>query len=391
MSKLGDAGFQPVGGWDRQTSSAARRLRNWRRQQGYGPDRLSLSNFDYAANTKRMAANRKAAYKARQLQNRRKRQGEKYNNGYIGDDVFTLVHRNPAVEKMMKGSSVNYMEARGALRGQTTASNRQVYIMFPFLQGVRADVATPGGYGTSMDELSNAMGSALTGTSSSRIFIEKMDVDLRMTNATTQTVYMTIYDLISKRDIQYGSVNAYPDSCWANGLNQSNNFTTVNGVVCGGQVPSDVGAVPYEASSFSELYRIARRHTLQLQPGGNHLHKIRRILNYLVPRSRFSTAVTNTANYITTDDTLNVAKISQFILITFYSMPANDTASKTSVGTPNCAVDFTWTFRAKVRYIVDTNTNTTVITNTLTTPATLGASTSTIAEGASNVIQMATA
>lgn len=320
----------------------------------------------------------------RTITKKRKRSG-KSQSGMEGRSFCKKNHSNKRVARMRKMCSPSDVEANGGIR-LDAAQNQQQYGFFPFF-ACASDNANGSGRGTSIDEMVDSLNSLNTYDARSRTIFKGFNVDMTMTNCTTQTIVCKILDIVPRHDICIGDgLRNQPTAAWINGLATADIAGTTNGTTYVNPLITDIGQMPYSATLFTEHYKVISQKVLQIEPGGNHRHCVQRKLDLLLPKVRWNNGPAS--NSRSAYDLYQLAKITHTVLVIFYAMPANDAADKTRVGVPASSLDVVWHYKATGQFIYD-NTRTITRISNVVCPLLSMANPETIAEGQSTVIPMA--
>lgn len=321
----------------------------------------------------------------RTLFTRRKPRNPGTNTGYIGVSNCIRSHSNPFIRRMKPLASPCDVMSTGALRIQSN-QNEQGIGTFTYFNGPSTS-NNGAGTGTSVQELTNAMNNNTTPQPSSRTIIDGYSVDMVMTNCTTQTVNVKILDIMPRRDIPVGTVAKQdPYQAWFRGLAMTNITGSQANTFYGNEGTVTLGSTPYRSIMFTEHYKVIKQTQFQLSPGGNHRHCIKHTLNTILPKCRWFESTSNLVD--TNYDTYQIQHMTHNCIIIVWGMPVNSTLTKTNVAIPVSALDVAWSYKATARYVQDATRSTCLITNTINQLATV-ADPETIAEGNSNVINMA--
>lgn len=180
-----------------------------------------------------------------------------------------------------------------------------------------------------------------------------------------------IYDIIPRSDItNSNSLYTYPDGAW------KTSYTDQSSTNTNYQVP---GALPYSSALFTQQYIVKKVTNFVIDPGACHIHRVRVTPNKVMDREK----IYNTATYGLWKD---VSAAQMFVV---HGMPDNDSTTKTSVSTGNCAIDIVFKKEYRYSYLQDNDSNF-YATNSL--PTTYGVAEEAIIEATgavSNAMQLA--
>lgn len=228
----------------------------------------------------------------------------------------------------------NIIKSSGATRVESGSNAQGIYFQ-TFMKGQSSEP-------TSLTAVFDAAG-VYGDNPTKEIFIEYVSMKFQMTSQTTAQTKVTIYDLVSRRDLAYGDAsnnpnNLYVDSCSQVGI--SNAYAP--------------GVTPYNAPGFCSRWKVKKQKTFVLNPGQVHRHNVFRYHNWRVPRYTY-----DKNNY----DVDTLAKRTQLVMIIIQGFPCNDRDAQSLVGIAPTALDVTFQSEVKYRMIQDNSTTYQVITN----------------------------
>jgi hypothetical protein len=157
------------------------------------------------------------------------------------------------------------------------------------------------------------------------VFHKKCSVRTRFTNQDKGNVEITLYDIVSRRDMHEEEANNnYPNNVMAQGLDD---------MVGGGATSyTDLNVSPFDVQRFTTYFKVVKTTRFVMGAGQSHTHVSTIYLNKLLGQER----VNHSYNY---------AGITYFTFMVINGMPYNDSVTKTQVSTGDCAVDWVVTKR----------------------------------------------
>jgi hypothetical protein len=198
-------------------------------------------------------------------------------------------------------------------------------------------------------DLNTLVGQLTVGSTSTafQMFLEEMRQQIIMTNASTFTGKVTLYDIVPRRDCYTGSNSSDPATAFNAGL--------VHELAAG--LATDYGVTPNESALFNQMFNIVKKPTVvDLQPGASYTHEVkaypRRIMNGEI------LGLTNINGF---------RGVTVFTMIVLSGMPAHDSTTKTSVSSSGCSLDLVQTHTYKVKALMN---NTTFYKRNLNLPTT---------------------
>jgi hypothetical protein len=201
--------------------------------------------------------------------------------------------------------------------------------------GVQSVTALPFGHASDMVTLQ-----AIVSTNAGQVndmFVDEMTQRLCMTNASTFSGRVTLYDVTCRRDVYTGTSNVDPATAWNAGM--------VRELAAG--LSTDYGVIPQESKMFNQFYKIMRKPTVvDLQPGATYTHVVR-----AYPRRIMSSEVVETT-------AINGYKgVTVWTLIVLAGMPAHDSTTKTQVSTSGCSLDVVQAHDYTVKFLQANSTS----------------------------------
>lgn len=152
-----------------------------------------------------------------------------------------------------------------------------------------------------------------------QMFLQEMSQRLTMTNASTFSGKVTIYDVTSRRDVYTGTNNVDPATAWNSGL--------VRELAAG--LSTDFGTIPQQSVMFNQFYKVMRKPVVvDLQPGATYTHVVRAYPKRIMNSEVVETTAINGFKGVTV-----------WTLIVLSGMPAHDSTTKTQVSTSGCSLD----------------------------------------------------
>lgn len=155
-----------------------------------------------------------------------------------------------------------------------------------------------------------------TGQSTSKLYMRRCFAETLFTNQSNDVVHMTLYDCMARRDLTTQSTSealyATPDVAWQQGS------------VDGGATNSwkIVGSTPFQATGFTEYYKIFKVTDVDLHTGGHHRHKL-----YAKPNKMVNNDIVQTL--ITSGNTGTLGHWTSFTLVVCHGYPDNLTGGTT--------------------------------------------------------------
>lgn len=215
----------------------------------------------------------------------------------------------------------------------------------------------------SRDTLSTIGTQFSTGTSSPRRYVlDSMIGDLTLTNNSTATSEVMIYDIVCKRDIPYtqswimgagtySGYNSNPVGYWNAGVDAG------SGAPSGSNRADYIGSTPFDSQFFRDYFKVVKRTDVILQQGGSHRHAV-----VLSPRKLIDESVYGQITQY------GLKGYTMFTMVVHKGTPVSDVSGATAtIGESQLGVVQNW--RIKYFWVADT-TNTLFYQDTLTTPAT---------------------
>lgn len=116
-----------------------------------------------------------------------------------------------------------------------------------------------------------------TSVAPSRFCMKSMTADVSLTNTSTLTAFVDLYDIVCTRDVPFSQNSALsvgtPQNAWRNGLVDQQ--TEPNpGSGSGHDVYLIPGTHPTDSQLFKDFYRIKQRKSIIMAPGAMHLHHV---------------------------------------------------------------------------------------------------------------------
>lgn len=116
-----------------------------------------------------------------------------------------------------------------------------------------------------------------------RLLLHNCKIQYRMKNNTTVPIMVTLYDIISRRDVPINSpdAEANPITAWLEGMNDQNVPTsgTSNASI---DFP---GATPFQSEQFVNYFVVKRSRKFMLHAGSEHIHHVALTYNKIFSRS----------------------------------------------------------------------------------------------------------
>lgn len=285
-----------------------------------------------------------ARYKRRRVSRSKK----SFKKSYRGSNKTSkFVYRSKSSKKtrytarIMKAiSAQNTLMSNGAIR-IVAGSSQQAFSHQGWCYGAQLGSAN----GCSLTEWFSGVGSSAI---NSRAYLQKTSMDYRMINNTTNQIFVTIYDLISRTDVPYDNSQNQPTICWQASVADTGST----------MLTTDIGCTPYMGGRFGEYYKILRTRKLIMNPGEAHRHYVRTNENRFIPRYKW---IGNSSS----NDLVNIAGLTKHTLFVVSGGTANEAGITATVGTSIAALDITWQMVAKVLWCEDRLKNTTLLTNAL--------------------------
>lgn len=173
------------------------------------------------------------------------------------------------------------------------------------------------GLGGSSDLLT-AVGKLADATSTAtQMFLIDMQHQLGITNTSTYTAKVCIYDILARHDTASGAVPNVPTTAWSTGITDE--------LAAG--AATNVGNTPFMSDMFTQFWDVKRITKFDLQPGGTHTHKLA-----LHPMKKLHSELLNSI-------TGGIAGITSYSMIVFQGQAGHDSTTKTQVSTAATGLD----------------------------------------------------
>ncbi len=168
-----------------------------------------------------------------------------------------------------------------------------------------------------------------------RMLLESCTSSTIYRNQSNNDAYLTLYDVVSRRDINTADANKDPVVCWYNGLTD----TGISGTL----MQVQVGNTPFSSPKFCQFYKVLRVTHIILPAGGTHDHRVNISPMRLVNNEIWQ-------------DSYNARNLSYFTIAAFNGAPDNDVTTKTNVTTGSVAIDYVQTKQYRYTYLQDSTT-----------------------------------
>lgn len=125
-----------------------------------------------------------------------------------------------------------------------------------------------------MELNSPGVATTFTGDKISNVLYQKAVGDLTMNNIYLSNVYISIYDIVARKDVGASAIS-FPDGAWQQGATDESATAGVD----------YVGSSPWQSEVFNQFYEVKQVTNVVLGAGGTHVHKVRLRPNRLVNAS----------------------------------------------------------------------------------------------------------
>lgn len=184
----------------------------------------------------------------------------------------------------------------------------------------------------------NPIIATISGSATQKAVLLSCTAETMITNQGLGTVRVTLYDIISRRDVNNATIG-YPDNAVKTGLADE-------GASAGSY--SVVGTTPFSTDRFTQFYKVVKVTHIYLAQGQTHSHRIHYAPNRVVNREY--TNLGGTSTYA-------LRNLSCFTLMYQHGQVANDVTTKTQVSIGATALDWVTRYQYKYSYIDDSVTN----------------------------------
>lgn len=173
------------------------------------------------------------------------------------------------------------------------------------------------GLGVSSD-LQTAVGKLADATSTAtQMFLMDMQHQLGLTNTSTYTAKVSIYDVIARHDIATGAVPNTPTAAWSTGITDE--------LAAG--AATNIGNTPFMSDMFTQFWEIKKITKFDLQPGGTHTHKLS-----LKPMQKLHSELLSNI-------TGSIGGTTCYSVIVYQGQAGHDSTTKTQVSTAATGLD----------------------------------------------------
>ena len=168
-----------------------------------------------------------------------------------------------------------------------------------------------------------------------RVLLESCTSSTLYRNQANNDCFMTLYDIVARRDMNASDSNDIPTNAWFTGLTDT------------GITPSTMfyapGSTPFTCPKFCQFYKVVKVTHVILPAGGCHDHRVNISPNRLVNNEIWQ-------------DSQNCRGLTYFTMAVCYGAPDNDATVKTNVSIGSSAVDFVQTKQYRYTYLQDSTT-----------------------------------
>lgn len=173
------------------------------------------------------------------------------------------------------------------------------------------------GLGVSAD-LQTAVGKLADATSTAtQMFLLDMQHQLGITNTSTYTAKVAIYDVVARHDLASGAVPNIPTTAWSTGITDE--------LAAG--AATNVGNTPFMSDMFTQFWDVKKITKFDLQPGGTHTHKLS-----LMPHKKLHSELLSNV-------TGAIGGITCYSVIVYQGQAGHDSTTKTQVSTAATGLD----------------------------------------------------
>lgn len=131
----------------------------------------------------------------------------------------------------------------------------------------------------------------------SKVVFERCDVETVIANDSPVMIFVDIYELVAKHDMQSAGTSPYtgnavysPTIYWSSGMSQNSAASVPNATVVnkGLTLATTVGAKPWESEDFNVYWKICSQYRVELTAGAQHRHFSHYILDMPISDRRFN-------------------------------------------------------------------------------------------------------
>lgn len=174
-----------------------------------------------------------------------------------------------------------------------------------------------------------------------KTLLESVTENTIFRNQDANDCYMTLYDIVSRRDLNSSVTNDLtPSSCFYNAMADTGASSLM---------ALQVGVTPFSCPRFCELYQVMKVTHIILPAGATHEHRV-----HYEPNRLFNSEIAQ--------DAQNIKGLTRWTMAVLYGAPINDSTTLTQVATGACNVDYVLTKQYKYTYLLDATTNNTYST-----------------------------
>jgi hypothetical protein len=199
--------------------------------------------------------------------------------------------------------------------------------------------------------------SGLSSGTNGRILCSGVRAEMVLTNAANTSARITIYDIISRKDLNSGTITS-PSFAWKQGVDDEGGSGTNY------QIP---GCTPFNSKSFTEFFKIKKVSHVLLGQGATHIHRTRFFPNRAV-------------DYGTVEYGQYWKDLSCFTMLVVHGQASNDVTTKSSISIGASDINMVVLKEYETSFIADYNT-TWSGTNSLPTSFAVGENTISIGAG----------
>ena len=186
----------------------------------------------------------------------------------------------------------------------------------------------------SSTDMANLIYSSTTIGKTQRMLLESCTSSTIYRNQSNNDAYLTLYDIVARRDMNSADANKDPVTCWVNGVIDT-------GVAA--SMVNQVNSTPFQAPKFCQFYKVLRVTHIILPAGGTHDHRVNISPMRLVNNEIWQ-------------DSYNCRNLSYYTMAVNYGAPDNDVTTKTNVTSGSSQIDYMQTKQYRYTYLQDSTT-----------------------------------
>lgn len=264
----------------------------------------------------------------------------KSQQGGVGSFSKFLLAKRPSsrVRAMKKVSTANYFIQNA---GQKILANEGFQGLHSF------SYSSQGTLEAILSKVPNTIDAPQNGGSQVRKYLlEQVTGEYLITNSTTSTAYVDIYDIVRKRDEGAPEKNGFrptasPTNAWAQGVLDENGGSTPD-------VELTINSLPTDSQLFKDYFKVVKRSHIAMQQGATHRHMVKLHPNQLVDSSLLDRS------------TGDLAGLTVYTMIVCYGQPisSSDPESGASATTTSMiSLDIVHAARYKYTWVADQSVN----------------------------------